>query len=116
MSAVYGEYSMSCSSILEWHKRYREGRLSLQDNARPGQAHRAITPADIAEVDGLIRENRRITVEELHRLVGISHGFVHVTATKYLHYRKICEQWIPHQLTEEQKTNRMAASLGRQPG
>ncbi|KAJ4441640.1 hypothetical protein ANN_11498 [Periplaneta americana] len=91
--------------VLEWHKRFREGRVSLQDDARPGQAHRAITPAVIAEVDGLIQGNRRITVEELRRLVGISHGSVHVIATKHLHYRTICAQWVQYQLTEEQKTN-----------
>lgn len=36
MSAVYGEHSMSCSRVLEWHKRFREGRVSLQDDGRPG--------------------------------------------------------------------------------
>ncbi|KAJ4451503.1 hypothetical protein ANN_02966 [Periplaneta americana] len=77
-----------------------------------GQAHRAITPAVIAEVDGLIRGNRRIAVQELRRLVEMSQGSVNVIATKHLHYRKICAQWVPHQLTEEQKTNRIAASLG----
>ncbi|KAJ4449522.1 hypothetical protein ANN_00923 [Periplaneta americana] len=77
---------------VEWHKRFQEGRVSLQDDARPGQAHRAITSAVIAGVDGLIRGNRRITVEEFRRLVGISHGSLHVIATKHLHYRKICAQ------------------------
>ncbi|KAJ4435777.1 hypothetical protein ANN_18396 [Periplaneta americana] len=43
MFAVYGEHSMSCSRVLEWHKRFREGRVSLEDDARPGQAHGAIT-------------------------------------------------------------------------
>ncbi|KAJ4444770.1 hypothetical protein ANN_06567 [Periplaneta americana] len=71
MSAVYGEHSMSCFRVLEWHKRFREGHVSLQDNARPGQAHCAITPAVIAEVDSLIQGNRRITVEELRHLVRI---------------------------------------------
>ncbi|KAJ4435544.1 hypothetical protein ANN_18160 [Periplaneta americana] len=77
MSAVYGEHSVSYSRVLEWHKRFREGRLSLQDDARPGQAHRAISPTVNAETDGLIRGNRRITVEELRRLMGISHCSVH---------------------------------------
>ncbi|KAJ4428136.1 hypothetical protein ANN_24150 [Periplaneta americana] len=70
---------------------FPERRVSLQDDAHPGDAHCAITSAVIAEV-GLIRGNRWITVEELHHLVGISHGSVHVTVTKHLHYRKICVQ------------------------
>ncbi|KAJ4446275.1 hypothetical protein ANN_12969 [Periplaneta americana] len=62
MSAVYGEHSMSCLRVLELHKRFQEGRVSLQDDARPGQVHRAITPAVVPEVDGLIRGNRWIVV------------------------------------------------------
>ncbi|KAJ4451555.1 hypothetical protein ANN_03021 [Periplaneta americana] len=58
MSAVYGKHSMSCLRVLEWHKRFREGRVSLQDDARPGQAHCAITLAVTAEVDGLVQRNR----------------------------------------------------------
>ncbi|KAJ4438051.1 hypothetical protein ANN_13990, partial [Periplaneta americana] len=94
MSAGYGKHSMSCSHVLEWHKRFREGRVSLQDDARLGQAHRAIIPAVIAEVDGLIWGNRWNIVEELRCLVGISHSSVYIIATKNLLYRKICAQWV----------------------
>ncbi|KAJ4427266.1 hypothetical protein ANN_24884 [Periplaneta americana] len=76
---------------------FDEEHVMLQDDARPGQAQRSITSAVIAEVYGLIRGNRRITVEELRRLVGISHGSVHVIATKHLQYRKFYAQWVPHQ-------------------
>jgi len=56
------------ASVHEWQKRFREGCTSLQDDSRPGQAHRAITPDVIARIDGLIRENRRITEEEIRVL------------------------------------------------
>ena len=42
LSAVYGEYCMSLTSVHEWQKRFRGGRTSLQDD----QAHRVITPDD----------------------------------------------------------------------
>jgi hypothetical protein len=58
---VYGEHSVSRSRVLEWHKRFPEGRVSLQDDARPRQAHRVITPDVIAALDGHIRANRRVT-------------------------------------------------------
>ncbi|PNF14668.1 hypothetical protein B7P43_G11440 [Cryptotermes secundus] len=112
MSVVYGEHSMSRSRVLVWHKRFREGRVPLQDDARTGQAHRVITPDVIAALGGHILANRRITVEEISLLMGISQCYVHAIVTKRLLYRKICAQWVPHQLTEEQKTQRMAASLG----
>ena len=64
MSPVYGEHRMSLTSVQEWQKRFCEGRTSLQDDSRPGQVHRAITPDVIARIDDLIRENRRITEEQ----------------------------------------------------
>ena len=43
--------------VHEWQKRFR-GLTSLQDDSRPEQFHRAITPDVIARIDDLIRENR----------------------------------------------------------
>ena len=34
ITAVYGEHSMSCSCVLEWHKRFWEDRVSLQDDSK----------------------------------------------------------------------------------
>ncbi|PNF26278.1 hypothetical protein B7P43_G02687, partial [Cryptotermes secundus] len=56
--------------------------------------------------------SRQIIVEEINLSMGISHGSIHAIVTKHLLYHKICVQWVPHQLMEEQKTQRMAVSLG----
>ena len=52
MSAVHGEHCMCLLSVHEWQKRFREERTSLQDDSRPRQAHRTITPVVIARIDG----------------------------------------------------------------
>ena len=71
MSAVHDERcTMFLISVHEWLKRFREGRTSLKDDSRPGQAHRAITLNVIARIDGLIRENHRITEKQIHVQVG----------------------------------------------
>ena len=62
---AYGEHSRSCLRVLE---RDSAVDVSVQDDSRPGQTHRVIIPAVIAEIDGLIRGNRQITAEELRRL------------------------------------------------
>ena len=91
----------------EWQKRFCEGCTSLQDDSSPRQVHRAITPDVIARIDGLIREIRQITEEQIR--VGISHGSVHAIIN--MQFRKICAQWVPHQLTGGQTIDRMAACL-----
>ncbi|GBM79938.1 hypothetical protein AVEN_205504-1 [Araneus ventricosus] len=70
MKAVYGEYSLSRSTVVECRKRFFEGRVLLEDDARPGQANRVITPEMIAEVQDLVLNNRRVTVDEIPSVTG----------------------------------------------
>ena len=109
MSAVYGKHCVSLTSVHEWQKRFHEGHTSLQDDSHPGQAYRAVMPDVIARIDDLIRENRRITEEQIRIQVGISHGSVHAIIKDHLQFGKICAQWVLHQLTEGQMIDKMAA-------
>lgn len=65
MSTVYGEHCMPLTGVRKRHKIFREKRISLQDDPRTGQAHRVITSDVNTQIDGLIRENQRISEEEI---------------------------------------------------
>jgi len=43
------------------------GISSVTDCPRPGQAHRVVTPEGIAAVEGIVKEYRRVTVNEMER-------------------------------------------------
>ncbi|GFR15040.1 retrovirus-related Pol polyprotein from transposon opus [Trichonephila clavata] len=88
------KYNLCRSGVVEWRKRFLEGCELLEDDARPGQAHRVITPEMIAEVNAFVLDNRRITVEEIHRLQGNSVGTTHNIMDQHLNFRKICAQWV----------------------
>jgi len=38
---------------------------SVTDSPRPGQAHPVVTPEGIAAVEAIVKENRRVTVNEI---------------------------------------------------
>ena len=40
------------------------GISSVTDSPRPGQAHPVVTPEGIAAVEAIVKENRRVTVNE----------------------------------------------------
>ena len=40
-------------------------------------------------------------------IAGISEGSVHTSLKKRLDSRKVCSRWVPHLITEEQKTQRL---------
>ncbi|GFW98246.1 uncharacterized protein TNCV_331981 [Trichonephila clavipes] len=82
MKAVCGEYSLYRSSVVEWSKIFLERLELLEDDARPGQAHRVITPEMIAEVNALVLDNRRIIVDEIRLLPG-NHQMARIVRHKY---------------------------------
>jgi len=43
------------------------GISSVTDSPRLGQAHRVVTPEGIAAVEVIVKENRRVTVNEIAR-------------------------------------------------
>lgn len=52
------------------------------------------TDRNVAYVEGLIRENRRISIRAISENVGVSIGSVHSMVHK-LGYSKVCAQWVP---------------------
>jgi len=50
---------------------------SVTDSPRPGQAHRVVTPVAIAAVEVIVKENRRVTVNEIAAHLDMSRGSAH---------------------------------------
>ena len=53
------------------------GISSVTDSPRPGQAHRIVTPEVTAAVEAVVKENRRVTVNETAAHLDMSHGSAH---------------------------------------
>jgi len=50
------------------------GISSVTDSPRPGQAHTVVTSEAIAAVEGIRKENHRVTVNEIAAHLDMSHG------------------------------------------
>ena len=48
-----------------------------------------------------------MSVKDIASCTGISEGSVQTILKKCLDLRKVCSRWVPHLLTEEQKTQRL---------
>ncbi|GBM58971.1 hypothetical protein AVEN_230085-1 [Araneus ventricosus] len=101
---LYGEQCLARSTIFRWCQRYEAGRVNIKDLPRPVQAHVVINSATTSAVNELIRQNRRITTREVAVELSISKGTVHHIIYKKLGYGKVCAQWVPKNLSENQKT------------
>jgi len=85
------------------------GTSSVTDCPRPGQAHRVVTPEAIAAVEAIVKENRRVTVNEIAAHMDMSHGSAHHTVHDVLQFQKVSARWVPRQLTAELKERRVDA-------
>ena len=55
----------------------------------------------------MVEQDARLSVKDIGSCTGISEGSVQTILKKRLDLRKVCARWVPHLLTEEQKTQRL---------
>jgi len=77
------------------------------DSSRPDQAHRVETPEVIAAVETILKENCRVTVNEIAAYLDMSHGSTHDIVHDVLQFHKVFARWVSCQLTVELKERRV---------
>ena len=103
MREVCGEQTVDHSTVSRWATRFSEGRVTINDESRPGRPKTSTDERSVKLVVDFLAEDRRATCEELSQGTGISPTTVFHVLTNYLQKRKICARWVPHFLTGEQK-------------
>ncbi|PSN47467.1 hypothetical protein C0J52_01962 [Blattella germanica] len=81
---VYGDATVY---VRQWVRRCNEteGQTTLADEKRSGRPVSAVTPHNTQRVDELIRDDHRITREELCRIISISKGNMMTVIQKFVH-------------------------------
>ena len=79
--------------------------FAIGQDVLPSSAH---SFTNIDQADALIKENRRITINELAESLGVSAGGS-AKIMDSLGYSKVCARWVPRQLPEAHKQSRLEA-------
>ena len=74
LNMAYGDVAMKQATCFRWHKRFKNGRLSVEDDERSGRPSTSTDDPHIDELNTLVQANRRLTVRELTKECGISVG------------------------------------------
>ena len=64
---------MSRTQCCEWFKRFKEGRMSVGEDPRPGRPSTSTNDDHVERVRAVIRGNRRLTVREAADKSGHQH-------------------------------------------
>jgi len=75
MKVQYGDATLQ--QVYEWTRKFMNGIRSVTDSPRPGQAHPVVTPKATAEVEAIVKENRRVILNEIAAHLDMSHGSAH---------------------------------------
>ncbi|KAG5319567.1 MOS1T transposase, partial [Pseudoatta argentina] len=104
-----GDKGMNRTSVFKWCREFKNGRTSVYDDQRSGRP--SILTDDIVEkIENALRDDRRLTVDELSAMFPqIFRSLLHETITETLGYRKLSARWVPKQLTDQHKLNRVEA-------
>ncbi|UYV73796.1 hypothetical protein LAZ67_11000937 [Cordylochernes scorpioides] len=108
MKQVYGTLCLSKSNVFIWHKRFSDGRNTLEDDKHTGRPSSSKTPESIEKVREFVANNRSASLRMMAEVLHINKETIRIILHEDLGKTKVCAKFVPHTLTGEQKSLRIA--------
>ncbi|UYV83996.1 hypothetical protein LAZ67_X000847 [Cordylochernes scorpioides] len=70
---TYEDEKFSQTPVYFWYKRFKDGRKSIADDSRSGRPLTSTTDRNIGQVRALIVADRKITIDKISEILGISY-------------------------------------------
>ena len=97
---------MNRASVFEWHKRFKEGGLSLRYDERCVRSKEVRTPVLIGQIKNFMDKEPRVSIETISAQFDVSGVTVLTIIREELKMQKICVKFVPGVLREDQKERR----------
>ena len=110
LQTAFGASCMNGASVIEWHKRFKEGRESVRDDEMCERSKEVRIPELIGQIRNFMDKDRPVSIETISAPFDISVGTVHTINRVELKMRKICTKLVPRVLREDQKERRFLDS------
>ncbi|UYV84600.1 hypothetical protein LAZ67_X002767 [Cordylochernes scorpioides] len=108
MKQVYGTLCLSKSNVFIWHKPFSDGRNTLEDDKHTGRPSSSKTPESIEKVREFVANNRSASLRMMAEVLNINKETIRTILHEDLGKTKVCAKFVPHTLTGEQKSLRIA--------
>lgn len=105
-----GESAMALRTVQKWVQRFQSGDGCIEDASRSGRPPTACVDESVRKVNALMENERRWTCTEIAESLDLSKSSVHRILTDHLNMRKLSARWVPHNLTNDQKSERVRIS------
>ena len=108
--ATLGTRSVTCRTVETWCKAIREGRFASQKRPPPGRPLATSSSRNVRRVKRSLTANPRMSIREIANELSLSYSTVQRILTTHLDYRNVFSQWVPHELSEQNKKDRVRCS------
>ncbi|CAF3339055.1 unnamed protein product [Rotaria socialis] len=106
-ATALGSKAPSYPAVAEWAKRFREGREDDNDDPRSGRPVSVLTDENIELIRQVVNNDPHSTYDDIIAETSLSRGTIEQIIHNYLKMKKVTSRWIPHQLNDEQKQERV---------
>jgi transposase len=103
LKQAFGNESIGRTHTRDWYKRFKDGRISIEDVPRSGRPSASTDDQHVARVRSVIRSSRCLTLCEVAEECDISLGSCHNNVTEKLGMHRVAAKFVMRLLTDEQK-------------
>jgi len=107
MQQVYGNQCLGRTAVFEWHKRFLEGRETLEDDKKSGRPILVRTPEMIEKVRNFVANDRNASLKMIEEALNISRETIRTILHEDLGKTKVYAKFVPHTLRSDQKSMRI---------
>jgi len=62
---AFGDQSLSRARVIQWHARFKTGRISVDDDEHRGRSTSCTTPETLTRIQELFRQDQRRTIRDI---------------------------------------------------
>ncbi|KAG5307706.1 GVQW3 protein, partial [Acromyrmex insinuator] len=90
MQQIYGSQCLDRTAVFEWHKRFLEGRETLEDDKKSGRPILVRTPEMIEKVRDFVANDRNASLKMMDEALNISRETIRTILHEDLGKTKVC--------------------------
>jgi len=100
---AFRDQSLSRAQVFQWYARFKTGHTLVDDDEHTGRPRSCTTPAIVAQIQELVRQDRRLTIHDIAEELGIGYGTCQRVLTEELGMHRVAAKFVPRILTADQK-------------
>lgn len=107
LTSVWGNEAPSRATIFRWINQCRQDNLTNEKDHSPGRPFSTSKPENVSKVKQIIESDERLSLRLIGEIVDLPKETVRRILHKDLDRRKICSIWVPYDLNDSQRKERV---------